>query len=287
MTNVAKVPTIIIVHASRGYDRQAAAKYGIERTIDKCRPANILEVEDIFHSSYLQLPDYVRTPATPGAGILFDQQLMQKKAAWFESDTFIFVGGRPSKCLENTFLSALFLKLYEPSSIYKDREAVWKMRSPSGRRELFGSLLPRNENGTLNLHLNFEGIYASSIDFRNSFRSADPEEINWSPEMPWVMMDTIAKRNRTMLEGCGWNMREHINGVLGANIASAANENARVVNFYYWVDTADMVKAIYGSKESWDGFSQTNPFNNSTQHDPWEQETFLDDFPGELRNIPI
>jgi hypothetical protein len=247
MIYAGKAPTIIIVHASRFYDRQASAKYGIGRTIDKCRPAMILEIEDIFYSSYLALPAYSRTSAVPGAGVLLDKFLFESRGRWFDTDTFVFVGGRPDKCLANAFLSTFLLKAYDPDSIFRDL-ACWQMRNFSWQQDLFNNLTPRSENSPLYFHFNFEGIYSSTWDFRHFCAGPDPEAINWSPETPWVMMATTINRNRKILERCGFNVRGIVNGIPDRTfIPNTSGGNKRIIYLFYWINTADMAKAIYHS----------------------------------------
>ncbi|MFA4906033.1 MAG: hypothetical protein WC645_05975 [Candidatus Margulisiibacteriota bacterium] len=232
------VPTIVIVHASRGYDRQASAKRGIERTIERCVPAMVLEVEDPKRPSYLALSRINKFPVS-GDGDLISNGFYKIKAPWLKTETFIFCGGAVNRCLIHAFISVLLFRMYTSDSIFNAIKYGPDPDRPDFLKAFFASLVKRGGTPPLNFHFNFEGIYPAVEDFE-AF-SSDAMAVYWSTNILWQMMAAMVERHRTVLGSSGLNISELVNGrFIGANPPVGPSE----VNLFYWSDTESMAPHI-------------------------------------------
>lgn len=247
MNNASISPTIIIAHPTKAYDRQLSAKWGIERTLYKCRPAAALQIDDGLNKPYINLHPVQRAQdIVSGSGVLLYEDFFKSKSPWFKTDTFVFVGGRALRCIRNAFLSIFLYKLYKPKSLLSNPNDLFikiTRRNPQDLENLFNSLSPRSAAGHLNFHFNFEGIYPLLSDFE--WFSKNQSEVYWSGNMIYIMMAATVSQNRRLLANSGWNIREFVEGVpSNAFISESTRENKRTVNLWYWANTASMAKAL-------------------------------------------
>lgn len=238
---IRSVPTIVIVHASRGYDRQASAKRGIENTLEKCMPAMVLEVEEPKRPSYLALSRLNKFPVS-GNGDLISNGFYKIKAPWLNTETFIFCGGAVNRCLIHAFVSVLLFKIYTPDSIFNTIKYGPNPGRPDFLKRFFACLTKKGGAPPMNFHFNCEGIYPFTEDFK-AF-SLDDRVVYWSANIIWQMMAAMVERHRTVLGTSGLNISELVNGrVIGADPPVGPSE----VNLFYWSDTESMARQITGT----------------------------------------
>jgi hypothetical protein len=238
---VKSVPTIIIVHASRGYDRQASAKRSIESTLERCMPTMVLEVEDPKRPSYLTLSRLNKFPVS-GDGDLISNGFHKIKAPWLNTETFIFCGGAVNRCLIHSFISILLFKIYTPDSVFNAIKNGPDPDKPDFLKRFFACLTKRDGSLPLDFHFNCEGIYPATEDFK-AF-SLDDRVVYWSANIIWQMMAAMIKRHRIVLETSGLNIAELVNGkVISVNLHARPSD----VNLYYWSDTESLAHHITGA----------------------------------------
>ena len=237
------VPTILIVHPTKSYDRYASAKRGIQATLQHCTPALPLFVGDSHSRLYFDAPRLMQdNDVIPGSGMLLEPRFFKARKMWFDTDTYVFLGGRVARCLSNAFFSVLVHKLYDPSSI-DDRTGIKALSSP-GRSELLRSLPERKAGAPLNFHFNFEGIYPSTWDFRFII-SKDPTETYFSPNILHAMLCATMNQNRMSLHTSGWDIVDYVNGQqMHSAVSVNTRGNQRRVHLFYWTSTQQMAQAL-------------------------------------------
>lgn len=234
-------PTIIIVHATKAYDRPASAKYGINRTLEKCRPAMLLEIGDGMNRSYLGLPRIMQDKdRLPGSGMFLDPRFFRARIPWFKTNDFVFLGGRVNRCLTNAFLSTLLFKLHDPDSLFANPNCGMQFIMNNGRNALLAQRGERKEETSLNFHFNFEGSYGSETDFQRLI-----SDVYWSPNMPHMMMAESMASDYRMLAASGWNIKQFANGAeYKPHALVGTRENKRIISLYYWTDTNKLAETL-------------------------------------------
>ncbi len=227
-------PLLLVVHASRGYDYNASAQQAIQQTLSKSiGHLNILEVVSSFKGSYLALPSHLRTQQEY-AGSLLNKDFLVSSGHLLDTDTFVFIGGRANKCLLATALSILIAKLTPLEKLFAEQDS-----HPHLEKFLQKPLPePKGKPLELNLHFNCEAIYPSHISLKWYSRNA--EILDWSPNLPWVMMRSLFLSHRKVFGKLGKNIQFFVNGKKqkAANIKKA--ESNVKINLHYWSSASQM-----------------------------------------------
>jgi|GEM_PF-2834126 hypothetical protein len=223
-------PLIVIVHATKKYDRQASVRQPIEETLAKTTGRlDVLEVVDCTSRSYLTLPQAQRPSAECHGNLLSTEFFAEFGELLEHTNTFLFMGGRANRCLFNSFLSILLAKLYPQGAIFSEQPSILNTSAALSRLQR----TPAIEDGPpLNFHFHCEAIYPSHTDFR-SF-SQNPEVLDWSPNMPWQVMSAMVWANRRFFACSGLNVREFVDGRIKAIPLADCSRSNRPINLLYW-----------------------------------------------------
>ncbi|MEA3492783.1 MAG: hypothetical protein U9R38_00135 [Candidatus Margulisiibacteriota bacterium] len=230
---------MLIVHATKGYDRKASVARPIQEAIESRPPStNVLEVVDKLKGSYLSLPEGLTT-SREYAGCLLDRNLLEERADLFATNTFVFMGGRANKCLLRAVLSVLIAKLTPLERLFAKKPSHPHMDG------LLEELSVRPQTGNpqeLNFHFNCEAIYPSQISLK--WFSENPEVLDWSPNMPWVVMTSIQTMHQKVFEKLNINTDVYIDGNKQGGRSSANSRSNTKINLYYWSSAFQMTAAL-------------------------------------------
>ncbi|MBN2057976.1 MAG: hypothetical protein JW782_04210 [Candidatus Saganbacteria bacterium] len=220
-------PLLMVVHATRSYDRSGSVEYPINKTIDRlCPDLNLLEIEEKRGPSYLALPQGLRT-SREYAGTLLHRSFFDKFAELIEStNTFIFIGGRANRCLTNAFLSVLIAKITPLERLFANRESILnvQMELPGLLRQALTAAGP-----TLNFHFYSGAIYPSHSDLKMVSRRS--EYLDWSPNIPYIVTASMGAKNQRLLARSGLVLVNHVDGITLDKVNGSSD---RQVNLFYW-----------------------------------------------------
>ncbi len=236
-------PTILIIHPHRSYDKAAVARQGMRETLQSIKPAMVLQIHDGLNKDiYMNTPSFLTDKdALQGTGILLDKKFFSIRYPLFKTDTFIIIGGRICRCVTNALLSTLVYKIYDFSSVQKSDLMTLEVLNYKWRDNVLPTLKRISDISDLNFHFNMYASYPSTWDFKYFGKEA---EVLWSGNMLYEMAVASITRHWFLVKEFKVNSRSFLNGSL-VNTAIEA-KGLRMVNMYYWVDTASMAKAING-----------------------------------------
>lgn len=221
LRNIPGRPLLVVIHATKGYDCKSSAAHPIGQTVDKLAgQCNILEIEDRLKPSYLRLPSSVKT-SLEYAGILLHAEFFRENPGLFDTDTFIFIGGKINRCLLNAVMSVLIAKTTPLEQLFIKRSSFLDLR---------GLLTRPLPPGSLDLHFIGEAAYPSHSDLKRISRN--DEYLDWSPNLPWINISAMSAAHNKIFNAAGMNYAEYLDG----NLLRSSNGKpaSGTVNIYYW-----------------------------------------------------
>lgn len=223
-------PLVVVVHATKKYDRQTSTKQPIDEVLSKIADHfDVLEIVDQFSRSYLELTKINRTSTEYQGNLLHQQFFTEVGHLIAGANTFLFIGGRANRCLLNAFLSILVAKLSPLEEIFAHQDSIMSTSSSVPR---LLHLPTRQATTPLNFHFNCEAIYPSHDDLRAYSRN--PEVLDWSPNIPWQVMARMVWEQRRIFAGSGLNIHDFVDGKPFAGPVTNGSRLARPINLLYW-----------------------------------------------------
>jgi len=222
---------MLLVHTSSYSDKLRLAEHGVGYALDILHNnVNVVEIvdnSDKICRSYTGLHDANRL-VTKCRGFLFEQTIVPKLKPYLDgTQDIIFAGGNARNCLMFSIFSILAAKTFGESptitDLFKEYDPyhVWAVDMIKKGRSMI-------DNGPkLRLHLIADAIYCNIIDVRQYGKDLIQNNIT-------ANMILLPKLYRQLLEQCGLNIYEYVDGLQSPGMISKGKDGSIIVELHYW-----------------------------------------------------